>query len=376
MKNSTISKFILGLFLIGFMTSSVFAALENVTKNVIHGNKPVIYQVTDPTIAHTLTVRVTKDEAGTVDAGVETIKVDQYIHIKYKLQDKDGDIDTKKDDANSSVVMPTLKVFINGPKMEEGKTVYEWREVTLDNAPKFKIENGIAIITFQIDLKFIGATKIGFKLLERTEYGVPYVNNWLNVTDILSIQDPYVRTAIASNGTVDKSGPDLTTLRGEVDKVKHEFGPGDPYRWNGIYPVESKLVKAGIFKYNDQDKLDKKVNYAPTKPEANPPIPKYGDKFGVVVWLDNDDNDLPDEKELDFTENYDYAWYLVGTYEEVKAAVAPLTFAQGISNDYRSIRLGSTSGKDHNKIYATEANGYKAGAQGYNLSVVARSKVQ
>lgn len=373
MKNSAISKFILGLFLIGFMTSSVFAALNNVTKNVINGNKPVIYQVTNPTQAHTLTVRVTKDEVGTDAAGSETIKVDNYIHIKYKLQDEDGD----KDNTNSSVIVPTLKVFINGPKIEEGKTVYEWREVTLDKTPKFKIENGIAIITFQIDSKFVGATKIGFKLLERTQYGVPYVNNWLNVTDILSIKDPYVRTAIASNGNVDKSGPNLKELRDEVDKVNHEFGPGDPYKSNGTYPVESKLVKAGIFKYDAQGNLDTKVNYAPTKPVANPPTPKYGDKFGVVVWLDDkNENDLPDDNEMIFTENYNYAWYLVGTYEAVKAEDDPLTSAQGVSSDSRSIQLGSTSGKDHNKIYATLQNGYKAGAQGYNLSVEARSKVQ
>lgn len=373
MNNSTISKYTFGLFLIGFMASNVFATLNNVTKNVINGNKPAIYQVTNPTQAHTLTVRVTKDEAGTDAAGEETIKVDNYIHIKYKLQDVDGD----KDNTNSSVILPTLKVFINGPKIEEGKTVYEWREVTLDKAPKFKIENGIAIITFQIDSKFVGATKIGFKLLERTQYGVPYVNNWLNVTDILSIKDPYVRTAIASNGNVDKSGPNLKELRDEVDKVNHEFGPGDPYKSNGTYPVESKLVKAGIFKYDAQGNLDTKVNYAPTTPVANPPTPKYGDKFGVVVWLDDkNENDLPDDNEMIFTENYNYAWYLVGTYEGVKAEDDPLTSVQGISSDSRSIQLGSTSGKDHNKIYATQQNGYKAGAQGYNLSVEARSKVQ
>ncbi|OCG23839.1 hypothetical protein A9G11_04180 [Gilliamella sp. wkB108] len=385
MKNSAIGKFTLGLFLIGFMTSSVFATLESETANVIYGNKPIIYQTTDTSKAHQLTVRVSKDEAGSTRLSLfEKIRVGYFIKIKYKLQDDDDD----KDNPNASDILKTLKIFIRGPELDQnGDTIFTWRELALnnDNGVKSEINSGTATITFKIDSRFIGATRIGFKLLERTQYGVPYVNNWLNVTDILNVMTtPYLKSAVneANWADPDKSGPSIAAVRMEADKIAsdYEFGPGDSDRYNGAYPVEDDRIIVGIFKYKNQnstelDQSDLSVNYASTK--GTPPTPKYQDKFGVVVWVENDQtqDELPNKGELVLTDLYNYQWYLDGTYEGVPAdGSSALTEAQGVSKDSRSIILGSTTGKDHNSIYTTPQNNYKAGAQGYNLKVVTVSK--
>lgn len=385
MKKLIFNKIALAMFFVVFVSNNnAFAGqLSAVSKNIIMGNEPIIYIDSDDNRRdHRLILRVTKDEAGDQQIGLgKVIKTGNFIQIKYKLQDIDGD----KDNTTNSLILPTLKVFIKGPELDSNSdTIFTWREVTPQNTPTSKINSdGTAQITIKIDQQFVGATRIGFKLLERTEFGAPYVNSWINVTDILSLTDPYVKTALtnlANWNNPDKVGPTITELRNEADKVSsaHEFGPGDTNRYNGLYPVEDDdLVKVGIFKYGSQaasSVMDLTVNYASTL--GTPPIPKYGDKFGVVVWIENQNtkNELPDANELVLTSLYQFNWSLDGTYEGVQAASTVLTEAQGVSKDSLFIILGSATGKDHNSIYTTPQNGYKAGAQGYNLRVDAVPK--
>lgn len=364
MKKITVfSKVVFTICLFTLVISSVFA-LKATTKKVIIANNPSIYQINEAK-AHRVTVSVTTDKNGNNLVGSDkAIHTGNFIHIKYKLEDIDGD-----KDSTSSVIMSTLVVFIRAKVLDgQDKTISEWRNITLQKPITYTINEDIATITFEVDTQFVGADKIGFKILERTEYGIPYVNHWINVTDILVKEEPYLQSAIKTNdiNNIDIIGPTLPDLRKQVDKVKHEFGPGETSVNNGLYPVEGDLVKVGIFKYDAQGKLNTKVNYAPLQGTA--PDLEYGDTFGVVVWNDENKNDLPDTKEIVLTESYKFNWRLVGTYENVVADEQILSAGvSGVRGE--KIFLGSNSGKDHNAIYTTQQNNYKAGAQGFNLEI-------
>ena len=341
MKNLTIKKIAFGLLLAGYASSSAFATLHATTNETIHGNAPVLSKINGDVADHTITVTFTTDAAGNNNIGAnDNVKVGDYMKISYKLLDNDGDVDNGN-------IKDSLTVYIR--QKDSAGNYGAWTPIAGADLQGLSFTtaqsvNGVqsGSIIFEIDDKFAGADQIGFKLQERTEFGLPSTNQWLSISDVWSSELPQVST--------DGTEPD-----GLPSDPK---GPGDQAPGKG--PIISDTFKVGIFKYDANDQLDTSVNYA----KAGATNPQYGDKFGAVVWNDADRNDSIDSGELIKTSAYTYKWTLDGTYLDTNATTDELasstTTAQG-----DTIYLGSTTA-NHNSIYNTA---YKAGAQGYHLRV-------
>ena len=339
MKNSTIKKIAFGLLLAGYASSSAFALVAT-TNGLIQGNAPVLSKVNGDAKDHTVSVTFTSDSAGTTEIGAnDNVKVGNYMKISYKVLDKDGDMDQGQ-------VLESLAVFVR--TKDSTGTFGTWQPVK-DLKTTFNPgtnENGVQSnsIIVEIDDRFAGVDQIGFQLQERTEFGLPNSNEWLSISDVWSSELPEVSTG--------ETAPD--TLPSDPK------GPGDQAPGKG--PIVSDTFKVGIFKYDEQGNLDTKVDYA----AAGATNPKYGDKFGAVVWNDADKNGSIDDGELIKTSAYTYQWTLADTYEYV-AATDDVLQSTKTTADGDTVYLGSETA-NHNSIYNTT---YKAGAQGYRLKVTA-----
>jgi hypothetical protein len=355
MNNLTIKKIAFGILLAGYASSSAFA-LDAKTTSLISGNKPILTAQQNDAKDHTLTVRVTSDDEGKNQIGNRAAKTGDYIVIKFNVSDADGDLDTGK-------IKDTLKVYIK-------KSTGAWSEITTLDSLKATNDGAKGQISFKIDNSFIGANYIGFKLLERTDYGLPYANQWLQVNDIWAKNSA---PSIADPTNPDE--PENTPPEGLPETEKH--GPGDVTIDDGFGPIGSEKLKVGIFLL-EGGVPNKAKNYANTsKPDATL-VPTYGDKFAAIVWEDNDDNGVVDANELEVTDSYQFEWRLEGEYGGVKAGgdsgrtyTTPLT--RGISSSKNDLgnndlyTLGAdTSGVKHNSPYASR---FAAGAQGFNLRV-------
>ncbi|OCG23106.1 hypothetical protein [Gilliamella sp. App4-10] len=342
MKNLTIKKVALGLFLAGYAASSAFAL--DATTAAINGNAPVLKSAAGAA-DHTVAVRVATDAEGNNLIGNRAAKVNDYVVIKFNVDDKDGDLDTGK-------IKDTLKVYIKRDVNDPWTEIANLSDLVATNND----ENGQ--ISFKLDNQFRGAQKIGFKLLERTDFGLPYAGKWLQVNDIWAqnsspmVEEPADPNAPESTGPAD---PGSTT---------ELHGPGDTTVDNGYGPVASGVETVGIFKVVN-GVPDKSVNYA----NAGAPAPVYGETFAAIAWDDADQNNALDSGETEITTNYTFAWHLAGSYEGVDADVEEIT--QGVTNGEATnsvITLGSADGAaKHNALYSSA---YKAGAQGYKLKVI------
>ena len=354
MKNLSIKKVALGIFLAGYAASSAYADFSPAVANApIQGNAPMIYHPTDASKPRQMFVRITDDEAGNTAIG-NTVhaKVGNYIHIFYKLKDADGDMDNDTDHS----VANTLTVY--------KKTTRDTSWVRVDVNAQSRNTGEDGHIYFQITSAMAGANIIGFTLQEVTPFGTPRENQWLQVSNIWKTSAPNV---IDSNQvpTVDNSGP------GEID-------PDNP-----IGPIESDATKMGIFKLDasgtpiwDKNLADSSVPANTTDPAL---IPKYGDKLAAVVWTASEanlGNSYPDlgsraPTDTDQSAAYTFTWSLKGTADGI-AANTTETVTQGVSVDsthqWGIIKLG-TSNSDYNSL---NGGAYKAGIQGFQLQVEAR----
>ena len=343
MKNLTIKKVALGLFIAGFTASSAYA-VDGTASSPIQGNKPVMYSK-GTTNDHTMTLRVTTDEAannpvGSTGTSKNKVKVGDWIHLTYDLHDIDGDTDTNE------AVKATLEVYI-----KKDRTSTTWQKV---NNVTFNVTNNDeeGKISFQITNEFAGAEVVGYRLQEKTTYGLPDANQWLYVNDIWANTDPDHKDTQVELDTV-TGGP---------------FGPGDTDDANnGTGPIEGNDTKLGIFKTDASGNIDRGVNYT----AAGAPAPKYGETFTAIIWNDDNGDELPNNGESEKTADYAITWTLSGSYGTINAAGDTITHGvSGANTD--TIFLGANanelgSGIKHNSIYATSTNNYKAGAQGFNL---------
>jgi hypothetical protein len=329
-KNLTIKKVALGLFLAGYAASSAFAALEASSVNVIKGNAPAI-KANSGANEHTMTLTVTTDPTGnspiSSDNGRQRVQVGDYIHITYDLVDNDGDTDT------TGAMKATLKVYkiAQDGKLTQVTTVQVQDDSTASQGH----------LSFKITNDFAGAKTIGYTIQEKTSFGLPDHGQYLAVSDIFSSTDPSV------------SGSEQTPTG--------DHGPGntpEPI----VGPIDSDSMRVGIFRKVGNTM----VNYA--KPGSSA-IPNYGDEFKAIVWNDANNDFEINSGEDKFT-GYTFEWTLVnegyvdeqnpgtGTgYKGVDALPTSLT------SNGDTITLGNT-----NSMYATA---YKAGGQGYRLKVKA-----
>lgn len=320
MKNFTIKKVALGLFLAGYAASSAFA-LDAHTQSVIEGNAPVLYSRSDSTTAHTLSVKFASDDKGQNLLGKDDkINVGNYMVISYDLRDEDGDEDTGQ-------ILESLTLHV---KVGDALKDIESKELVASR------EKGKIVI--KLDDKFAGATQIGFTLQEKTEFGLPSEGEWLRVGNIWNQNKPESnkdKKELTPPGDDNPTGPSL-------DDEDRPVVPG---------PIISPDFKLAIYKVGDNG-VPGTIDYGTTTTE----IPKYGEKFVVKVLNNNGD---------DFTSSFEFEWKLIGNYEGVKAEDEVLT-------EGTTIVLGAEKDNDgkwkqtHNSMYNTA---YKAGAQGYQLQV-------
>lgn len=351
MKNLIIKKVALGLFLAGYAASSAFA-LDSVTSTAIVGNPPVMKSLKANPEDHTMTLRISKDEAGTQLVTNAHPKVGDYIHIKYKLTDADGDTDlTEK-------LMKTLSVSV---KRNTSDTT--WTEVTSKITPKIThvTDSEEATITFKITSDFAGMNYVAYNIKERTDFGNPNYNLWLRVSDIFSNTNPDTKEPVDEN---DNTLTDVTT-------TTHGPGDIDPTITG---PIEGDNMKIAIFKVGNDGAPQTAINYSIAQNNnADTPAPKYGEKFTVVVWNEEgtaDDALSAEELEKELTAVYKFQWTLTGTADGVAAKDNVLT--TGVSKrvaENDTIQLGFAKLGDndkHNSLYDTA---YNAGAQGFKLKV-------
>lgn len=368
MKNLTIKKVALGLFLAGYAASSAYAVdLKTKTSNEILGNAPVIYSDVSKQ-ARQVTVRISADEAGSTAGGPDRkAEVGDFIHVFYELRDLDGDLD------ENGVVRDTLKVWIN-----DGTN---WVKVNSALDIKFANQGETGHLYFQIPEDMAGAVKVGLQLQEKTTFGNPNTNQWLDIADIWSNKIPAVKPEI-----------------GDDDKPTDDTGPGDTDPDNPVGPIVSKeSTKLGIFKYKADGSLDMAVNLASLSRPASitnddewteKSTPRYGDRLAAVVWQkvkgDTTATSVPGANDRIITESYSFTWNLSGpsndttgnvdSSEKVTAGVYSVTAA----NNNDSIALGAVNaaggnvaltGAKHNSVYSIA--GTKAGIQGFKLQVTA-----
>lgn len=370
MKNLTVKKIALGLFLAGYAASSAFA-LTATTSGVINGNKPVMKSYAASAAEHTMTAKILDPVTG--NPITRAAKVGDTISISYKLEDKDKDTD------ENLSLHKTLKVFTKATRNTPvGGTPAPWVDRTADITVTATAVSGNddeeGEFHFVIPDSFAGVEVIGYKLQERTDYGVPYEGEWLTVSDI------WDRTNPPGHGDTEPTDPGTDPA-----------GPGDG-TGTGTGPVESDATKIGIFKITSGS-IDRTVNYT----AATAPAPKYGEQFVAIVWDEaGTPNGIPDGTETERTSSYTFKWKLTGTYtpsaslnssNPAHAAVgagpadangvptsAEITTTLGVDSltgVHDRIQLGlalPASGK-HNTQYHDFNNDYIAGAQGYNLTV-------
>lgn len=375
MKILSMKKVALGLLLAGYAASSAYAAdNQATTSNTIVGNAPVISSKNN--IEGRFTVHITSDSEGnTFLTEGSSPEVGNYIHIYYRLSDTDGDTDS-----NNSV-LKTLRVFMKKVGAEG------WKTVTFpEGALKAKYEGEEGHISFQITQDMVGAEKIGFQLQEITTYGAPRENRWLTVANIWNAGTPTNPPGIT--GKLPDDDSQIGTIIGSNDD-----GPGgqdgeDPKSLPSGPIVDEHLMKLGIFKYDATGAIDYAVNLADPSASGDAATPKYGDKLAAVLWLKNDSSNTSssphfDSGDADLSNSYKFIWYVSGTSAFGEPAKDTETTASEDSTKLVG-EVADPSGKGHgtfelgtnNSTYSSLNGGvgYKAGIQGFQLSVTAIKK--
>lgn len=375
MKILSMKKVALGLLLAGYAASSAYAAdNQATTSSTIVGNAPVISSKNN--IEGRFTVHITSDSEGnTFLTEGSSPEVGNYIHIYYRLSDTDGDTDS------DNSVLGTLKVFMKKVGAEG------WKIVTFpEGALKAKYEGEEGHISFQITQDMVGAEKIGFQLQEITTYGAPRENRWLTVANIWNAGTPTNPPGIT--GKLPDDDSQIGTIIGSNDDGPGGQGGEDPKSLPSGPIVDEHLMKLGIFKYNATGAIDYAVNLADPSASGDAATPKYGDKLAAVLWLKNDSSNTSssphfDSGDADLSNSYKFIWYVSGTSAFGERAKDTETTASEDSTKLVG-EVADPSGKGHgtfelgtnNSTYSSlnGGAGYKAGIQGFQLSVTATKK--
>ncbi|OCG36492.1 hypothetical protein A9G31_05780 [Gilliamella sp. Gris1-4] len=357
MKNLTIKKVALGLFLAGYAASSSFAALQKETANLINGNAPVLKSSTD--VANKLTVDIIHAD-GTAYAAGDVVRVGDKVHIKYRLADLDGDTDNTsagkvkaslevsgKDSTNTWAVIPTPTVV----------STYDATDPELGE------------LEFEFTNDFVGKSSIGFKLRAETEFGLPTKGQWVWTSDIFGAGIPNHDDTNPSNPGAPDSDGHLPGGPGEGNSSNDGNGtnPGP------IMPTSGEL---GIFLVDSTGNLLNRESYTKS---GSTLVPKYGERYAAIVWNDVNADGIYQNTESEYTRDFRFEWHVTGNSDDVSstdgfvgtnitADTASLTGNGNREGTNDTIFLGSdVSGTKHNSVYSFST--HKAGIQGYKLQV-------
>ncbi|QIQ20642.1 hypothetical protein [Zophobihabitans entericus] len=323
MKKLTIKNVALAMALAGYAASSAFA-LDATTNQTIVGNAPILKGSAGTD--HTVNIALTRSGAAVTDQ----VKVGDVITVSYTVADADGDTESTAGESGKTLVMYY--------KLASAPTVWVAAPTTTTVSASGKAD-------FTIPAAMIGATDIGFKIQENTQYGAPATGLWIYVADIWSNNGP--GTNVTDPGDPGDGGNGTGTEGGGGDK------PG------GTGPVTGDSVVVGIFKVN-AGTIDKTVNYA----AAGAPAPKYGDVFEAIVWNDENTDNQITAGEAELTASYTtFAWSLSGNNTAANGATTlatPVAITGATAVQYTISTV--------NSAYSSS---YEAGAQGFNLRVEA-----
>lgn len=343
MKNLTIKKVALGLFLAGYAASSAFATQVETVHTII-GNKPVLQSRAGQD--YQLTVDIIHANGTPFTGG--TVRVGDKIHIKYRLADLDGDIDT----ATAEKVKSSLKIY--GKTSSGSWTVLTTQPTVTSNYDSNDQELGELV--FEINSDFVGKDKIGFKIKAETEFGDPTEGEWLAVGDIFGPGTP-------NHGDTDPTDPG------------NAGGPGDGNSSNGGNgvtpgPIMPSSGRLGIFLIDSTGGISNDESYTKLGTTSTP---KYGERYAAVVWDDSNSNDKIDPGETEYTSNFTFVWNVTGAgvpgNNNTPASTTALTGDGDRSgpNTNDTVFLGSkNSTTKHNSLYTAYS---VAGIQGYKLQV-------
>ncbi|NUF28094.1 hypothetical protein [Gilliamella sp. ESL0254] len=356
MKNLTIKKVALGLFLAGYAASSAFAALQKETANLINGNAPVLKSHAG--VADKLTVDVFHADGSAYVAG-DVVRVGDKVHIKYRLADLDGDTDT----ANAGKVKTSLKV--SGKDSSGNWTVIPTPTVvsTYDST-----DPELGELVFEFTNDFVGKTSIGFQVLAETEFGLPTKGNWAWVSNIFGTGGP-------AHGGTEPTNPGETGDNGTVPGGPGEGNSSDNGNGTNPGPVMPSGGVLGIFLVDSTGNLLSRESYTNL---GSTLTPKYGERYAAIVWDDANSNGTYEASETEFTSGFRFEWHVVGngnlpvgTNGNIGGVAAESGFLTGDGNragTNDTIFLGSSaSGTKHNSVYSFST--HKAGIQGYQLQV-------
>lgn len=340
MKNLTIKKVALGLFLAGYAASSAFATQVE-TFNTINGNKPILQSRAGQN--HQLTVDIIHADGTPFTGG--SVRVGDKIHIKYRLADLDGDTDT----ATAGKVKSSLKIY--------GQTGGSWSLLTTQPVVASSYDpsdSELGDLEVEINSDFIGKDKIGFKIKAETEFGVPTEGQWLTVGDIFGSGTP-------NHGNTDPTDPG------------NAGGPGDGNSSNGGIgtnpgPIMPSSGRLGIFLIDSTGVIRNTESYTKSNSTL---IPTYGERYAAIVWNDLNGNDKLEPGETDYTSSFSFEWHVTGAgvpgNNNTPASTTALNGDGNRTGTNDTVFLGSRNGSaKHNSLYTAYS---VAGIQGYQLQV-------
>ncbi|MWN31751.1 MULTISPECIES: hypothetical protein [unclassified Gilliamella] len=354
MKNLTIKKVALGLFLAGYAASSAFAVAPVQTVNTIEGTKPVLNSRGANPIANTVTVDIFHANGTPYTAG-DSIYVGDKVRVTYRLTDADGD----SDNAAAAKVKDSFKVFT---KASSGST---WSPVTVQATASYDTaDTELGTIEFELTSDFIGKSKIGFVIQPRTEFGAPSEGDWVAIGDIFGGGTP----GVGGNGSNpgNSGGPG-----GGGNSSGGNTGGGNTGNGTNPGPIVSQTSQLGIFLIDNTGVIQNNESYTKSGTTL---VPKYGERYAAIVWEDTNSDKVLDAGENELA-GFSFEWHVVGNgiaeNGNITAETGTLNSDGNRSNGNTddTIFLGSKNlaRTKHNGMYSFTT--HKAGIQGYQLQV-------
>ncbi|MDF7668064.1 hypothetical protein PT273_09445 [Orbaceae bacterium ESL0727] len=250
MRNLTIKKVALGVFLAGYAASSAFAApLVSTTTNTIVGNLPALStKGTDP-LSNSPTWTIHSSIVSSTVSG-QVGYIGDKILFEFVTTDVDGDTPAATPAKDSLGSEGTFRVMYYKDNA--------WVEAS-DDSYNY-VANGKIEFTLKNDAG--GASKIGYKIQAKTQYGAPRDGLWISGDTLAAAAPTTPSTTPPTNPGTGGTGD------GGVDGPKH--------------PVPSVTAKKGIFKSGGP--YTKTDNYA--DPTNTTLTPKLAETYELVYWDD------------------------------------------------------------------------------------------
>lgn len=347
MKKNTIKHIAVGLLLAGYASSSAWAVIAT-TQSSIQGQKPIVKSTKEGAKPHTVTFNTQKAD-GTAHTNKDYLTVGDILILSYVLSDTDGDIEGDKDNTAASIY---FYYSLTG-KVEDWTAFPESSLISRTPATQ---ANSKGEVKFRVPKEAEGAKYIGYKILEKTQYGFPAGDQWYPVPDAFNTEikdlgegkptDP--GDEIGNPEDPDGGGGDIET---PINPPNPDCKPEtDPDCKPGVQP---EVGTRGAIYAVINGAVDTAVDFS----KDATAFPIVEGTYTTYIY-DKDDKDITGE----YTK---YQWKLVGNNGD---AIAPLPGQEA------NIAITGATAREYKIGVNSAFPDYKAGAQGFNLQVDASIK--